>query len=418
MKRLSLCGSSAAALCLLAFSLPLYAQVHVMIPKSTLPQPMVNGHRMARTYLRILVPGNGKMNFGSSARPNELPPLLGLLYETPASLACVYKLVPNPLPGCNPNETTQNPSGGGRAIAIVDAFDDATAVGDLEIFSAQFGLAAPNLTVVFAQGSQPGIDPTGGWEIEESLDIEYAHAMAPGARLYLVEAADNSFENLFNAVTVASNLVAAAGGGEVSMSWGAGEFVQETLFDPFFTTPGVVYVAGSGDSPGVEYPSASPNVVSAGGTTLSRNISTGNFLLENTWQDAGSGASQLEPRPSFQNGVRYIVGNTRGTPDVSFDSNPNTGVWIFDSNPVLGTGFFIVGGTSVAAPSLSGIINAAGSFRRSSQAENQLIYNNVFNGFDFRDIVYGSCGVYIGSFALPGYDLCAGVGTVQGLHGK
>jgi kumamolisin len=420
MKHLFWYISTAVVLLLFVLSPATLAQVHVMIPNSSLPQPRnAKGQVMARTHLRILLPGNGKMNFGeSAAQPAELPPFAGYLFETPASLGCVYNLVFNAPYGCNPNLTTQNPSGGSRVIAIVDAFDDPTAVSDLEIFSEQFGIAPPHLTVVYANGTEPDQDPTGGWEVEESLDVQWSHAMAPGARLYLVEAADNSFTNLFNAVSVASKLVASGGGGEVSMSWGAGEFVGENAYDSYFTTPKVVYLASSGDSPGVEYPSASVNVVSAGGTSVSRNINTGNFISENTWQDAGSGASQVEPRPSFQNGVQYVVGNARGTPDMSFDANPNTGVWVYDSNAVIGIGWYVVGGTSVASPSLSGIINSAGSFARSSQMENQLIYGNLFNGYDFRDISYGSCGVYIGTFAVPGYDLCAGVGTPLGHQGK
>ncbi len=419
MKRFLWCLATALALFFVAFSPAAMAQLHVMIPKSSLPQPRnAQGQIMARTHLRILVPAADRMNFGTSVRPNELPPFAGFLFETPASLGCVYALVHHPIPGCNPNVTTENPSGGGRAIALVDPFDDPTAVSDLATFSAQFGLPPANLTVVYAAGTEPGIDPSGGSEVEEALDTQWAHAMAPGAQLFLVEAPDNSLVNLLNAVVVASNLVAAAGGGEVSMSWGSGEFTQETLFDSIFTKPGIVYLASAGDSPGVEYPSASPNVVSAGGTTISRNSTTGNFILESAWQEVGGGPSQVEPRPAFQNGVRFVVGNVRGTPDLSFDSNPSTGVWVFDSNPVFGAGWFIVGGTSVAAPSLSGIINSAGSFRPSSQAENQLIYGNLFNGFDFRDILYGNCGLSIGNFALPGYDFCAGVGTPQGLRGK
>jgi kumamolisin len=419
MKRFLWCLATALALLLLASSPAALAQVHVMIPKSSLPQPRnARGQIMARTHLRILVPAADKMNFGTSVRPSELPPFAGYFFETPASLGCVYSLVHHSISGCNPNVTTENPSGGSRAIALVEAFDDPTAASDLAIFSAQFGLPPANLTVVYSNGAEPGTDPTGGFEIEEALDTQWAHAMAPGARLFVVEAADNSLVDLFNAVTVASNLVAAAGGGEVSMSWGAGEFTEETLFDSLFTKPGIVYLASAGDSPGVEYPSASPNVVSAGGTTISRNSTTGNFILENTWQDVGGGPSQVEPRPGFQNGVRDVVGNVRGTPDLSFDSNPNTGVWVFDTNPVLGVGWFIVGGTSVAAPSLSGIINSAGSFRPSSQAENQLIYNNLFNGFAFHDISYGDCGLNIGNFAVPGYDFCSGVGSPVGLRGK
>jgi kumamolisin len=416
---------TAACATLLSDTPALFSQVavargHVYTPASSLPQPNdANGNIMARTHLRILVPSASKMHFGASAaagQPNELPPFPGLTYETPASLACVYQLAEPAVPGCNPNVTTANPSGGSRAIALVDAFDDPTAVSDLATFSAQFGLPAGNLTVVYADGTEPGTDPTGGWEIEEALDTEWAHAMAPGAQLFLVEAPNNKLINLFTAALVASNLVAEAGGGEVSMSWGAGEFTEETEFDALFTTPGVVYFASAGDSAGVEYPSASPNVVSAGGTTDSRNPNTGNLILQNAWQDAGGGASQVEPRPAFQRGLWYVVGDARGTPDLSFDANPTTGVWVFDSNPVSGTGWYIVGGTSVAAPSLAGIVNAAGSFHASSQAENDELYSGRPN--DLNDIIYGDCGVSIGNFALPGYDLCTGIGTVRTLRGK
>ncbi|HUH62827.1 MAG TPA: S53 family peptidase [Terracidiphilus sp.] len=427
MKKIGASLSAAALACLLASSTPQFAQVvhrapqksHAYTPESSLPQPPnARGQIMANTHLRILLPSATQRHFGAAAvQPNELPPFAGYLFETPASLACVYSLVKSTVRGCNPNATTANPTGGSHAIAIVDAFDDPTAASDLAVFSAQFGLPPADLTVVYAQGAEPAVGPSAGWEIEEALDTQWAHAMAPNAKLYLVEAANNSFTNLFGAVIVASNLVAGAGGGEVSMSWGSGEeFAGEASLDSFFTAPGVVYVASSGDAPGVQYPSASPNVISAGGTTISRDLNTGNLILENAWQDAGSGVSQVEPRPKFQNGVSYLVGNGRGTPDLAFDSNPNTGVWVFDTNTFDGTGWFIVGGTSVAAPSLAGIINAAGGFRASSAAENQEIYSRFGRGFN--DILYGNCGPNISDFSLPGYDLCTGVGSVHGLEGK
>jgi subtilase family serine protease len=357
------------------------------------------------------------MHFGAaSLHSDELPPFSGYLFETPASIACVYNLVEVPIKGCNPNLTTANPTGGNHAIALVDAFDDPTAASDLATFSTQFGLPAANFTVVYAQGTEPAQDPTGGWEVEESLDIEWAHAMAPEAQIFLVEAKNNSFVNLFNAASVASSLVAAAGGGEVSMSFGASEFSEEAEFDSTFTTHGVVYFASAGDSPGVSYPSASPNVVSAGGTSISRNLNTGDLILESSWQDGGGGVSQVETRPAFQNGVRHIVGNGRGTPDLSFDANPNTGVWVYDSNSVLGTGWYVVGGTSVSSPSLAGIVNSAHSFRASSTAENQALYKD--DESEFHDISYGNCGLNMSDFAVPGYDLCTGLGAVKGLKGK
>lgn len=394
------------------------AKGHVMIPRSSLGLPEDAGEN-ARTHLRMFVPP-GAMNFGQAVQPSELPPFPGLFFETPASLGCIYHLVHHEVRGCNPNVTTENPNvgRGGGAIALVEAFHDPTAASDLAVFSAQFGLPAANLTVIFAQGTQPGLDPSGGFELEAALDLEWAHAMAPNAKLFLVEAKNNSLVNLFNASIVAANMVAADGGGEVSMSFGTGEFIQETIFDPVFTVPNVVYFASSGDSPGVEYPSASPNVISAGGTSISRDPATGDFILENTWQDAGGGPSQVEPRPSFQDRVRHIVGDVRGTPDFSFNANPNSGVWVFDSNPVFGTGWFVVGGTSVSAPSLAGIVNAAGRFRVSSQAENGELYDHRFEDDAIRDIRFGNCGLNVGDFARPGYDFCTGVGTPHGLRGK
>src|SRR5579863_10464945 len=168
----------------------------VMTPSSSIEKPEDVGVR-AHTNLRILVPKGG--NFGMAEQPNELPPFLGLFFETPASIACVYRLVHTHGFACDPDTTTQNPSGGGGAIAVVDAFDNPTAAADLATFDAQFGLPAANFTVVFSGGTQPKADPTGGWEIEESLDVQWAHAMAPNAKIFLVEAPSSKFVDLFTA---------------------------------------------------------------------------------------------------------------------------------------------------------------------------------------------------------------------------
>jgi len=418
--------ASLAVLLLLGFAQSGAAQtprvkMHIVVPQSSVAHPGDAGVK-AHTNLLVMMPETGPIAIDANAQPNELPPVAGLFFETPASLACVYRLVKHPQPGCNPDQTTQTVTGGSGAIAIVDAYDDPSAASDLALFSSIFGLPPADLTVVYASGSEPPLDPTGGWELEESLDIEYAHAMAPGAKLFLVEAASNSGDDLVTAISLASTLVAAHHrGGEVSMSFAFAEFSQETQLDGLFTTPGVVYIAGTGDYPGTSWPAVSPNVVAAGGTTISRNSSTGQFILESTWQDAGGGPSLYEVRPHFQDGIAGIVGPARGTPDLSFDANPNTGVWVVDTNQFEGQpgGFFIVGGTSLSTPALAGIINNAGKFHSSSQAENTEIYRHLFfDRDDFRDILYGNCGVNIGNFATPGWDFCTGVGSSVGLSGK
>jgi len=113
-----------------------------------------------------------------------------------------------------------------------------------------------------------------------------------------------------------------------------------------------------------------------------------------------------------------VVGDFRGTPDLSFDSNPATGVWIFDTNPVFGQGWFIVGGTSVASPSLAGIVNAAGKFRSSTPGELTFIYSQFPNPNEFNDITFGDCGLNISNFARHGWDFCTGIGSINGLAGK
>lgn len=387
----------------------------VVIPASSHANSGDSGQR-AHTNVRFVIP--------EAVSPDEAPPFPGYAYETPASLACLYHVV-RPIPGCNPNSTTNTPNGGSQTIAIVDAYDDPNAATDLAAFSAQFGLPAAKFQVVYAGGSEPAVDPTGGWELEEALDIEYSHAMAPNATLYLVEANSNYDSDLFGAVLVASNLVACGqttacpahskGRGEVSMSWSGGEFTQETLLDSYFTTPGVVYFAAAGDSPGVGYPCASPNVVCAGGTSTARNEYTGNLIAEIAWSDAGGGISQVEPIPPYQASVHSIarqLGGYRGVPDISADSNPSTGVWVLDNFPYEGlfTGWFILGGTSVATPTLAGIVNASGQFAPSSVAELFVLYD-FSSSRSFNDITYGACGNYSGTFSSPGWDLCTGFGS-------
>src|SRR5271169_5349128 len=263
----------------------------VTIPASSTERKGDIGLR-AHTNIKIFTPTGGLPKESSAAVSG--PPFAGYLFETPASLACIYNLVPQSA-GCNPNTVTAVPTGGSTSIAIVDAYDDPGAAKDLAKFSKQCGLPPANFQVVFATGTRPFNDP--GWESEESLDVQWAHAMAPNAKLYLVEAASNSFYDLFTAETVAASLVAADGGGVVSNSWGGSEFADETAYDSFFSYPGVVYLASTGDGPGVIYPSASPNVVAVGGTTISRGGNGGAYIFESAWNSTGGGISQYEAIP-------------------------------------------------------------------------------------------------------------------------
>lgn len=380
----------------------------VVIPASSMERSNDLGAR-AHTNIRLFVPAQGF----ASPRPLVVgPPYAGFLYETPASVACVYKLTTQ-VTGCNPNTTLKVTTGGSKAIAIVDAYDYPNAAADLAYFSAQFGLPAPKFQVVYASGIRPAQNL--GWEMEAALDIEWAHAMAPNAKIYLVEAASNSFYDLFTAVSTASSLVATAGGGEVSMSWGGSEFSSEVNYDSYFTTSGVVYFASTGDAPGTSYPSVSPNVVAVGGTTFRRNPSTGAFLAEAAWSDTGGGTSFYELRPSYQTSAKASVGTKRGVPDVAAVADPNTGVWVYDSG---NGGWYVVGGTSASSPILAGIVNLAGHFATSTNSELTTVYNNTSSSANFSDITTGFCGPYMGYSSATKWDLCTGVGSPKGLVGK
>ncbi len=243
-------------------------------------------------------------------------------------------------------------NGTGQTIAIIDAYYDPNISADLATFDSQYKLSAPP---TFTQYVETGLrQDNAGWAMETALDVEWAHAIAPGANIALVEAQPD-LSDLFSAVTFASGL---SGVSVVSMSWGSGEFSGETSYDSVFTTPtghnGVTFVASSGDSSTVEYPSVSPNVLAVGGTSLVAN-SAGTYVSETGWSSSGGGTSLYEPKPAWQ--TNGLSSTARTTPDVAWDAaitaptGNSPGVSVYDSVPDSGQyGWFAVGGTSVAPP--------------------------------------------------------------------
>jgi kumamolisin len=328
--------------------------------------------------------------------------------ETPGSIACLYQLVKQ-TKGCPIATSKALPSTKGwGAIALVDAFDNPQAVNDIKVFAQQFGIKKYSFKQVYATGHKPQFDQN--WALEEALDIEMAVAMAPKAKIYLVEAATNSGNDLYFAETVAADLVAKAGGGVVSNSWQGSEYNGELQDEKtYFSHPGVVYFASSGDigfRTGV--PAVFASVVGAGGTQILRN--NGNFLAENYWSSGGSGLSQFEPRPAYQNIIKKIVGSQRGVPDFSAVA---TNVGMYDAS---NGGWFSVAGTSISSPLLAGIVNAAGSKAKSTKAELTEIYKDYANKktykADFRDIINPKPN------CKTGWDLCDGVGSPITYKGK
>src|SRR5262245_61356913 len=191
---------------------------------------------------------------------------------TPAQITAAYGL--SGVTFTSSTSSTVPGNGSGETIALIEMYHDPNLASDLHTFDEKYNLPDPTLNVVNQAGGQTDT----GWGQEESLDVEWAHAIAPGASILVVEAApgytgSQAFQNLMSAVTTAStagtvstlNIPPVA---VVSMSWGFNEFPNEIQYDASFTTPGITYIAASGDSPGAEYPAASPDVVAVGGTSL------------------------------------------------------------------------------------------------------------------------------------------------------
>jgi subtilase family serine protease len=334
--------------------------------------------------------------------------------ETPGSLACVYKLVKGPA-GCPIATSTTVPTGGWGTIVIVDAGDFPTAKSDLHVFSSYFKIPDADFQMVYLNGKKPPVYP--GWDVEEALDIEWAHAMAPKAKLVLLESklctsGTCNTDPYWQAVTLAGQLAAKNGGGVVSMSWGDSEFAYDLKYDKLFTHPGVVYFASSGDS-GIGrslYPTASPNVVSVGGTYFNRN-SSGDFVSEIYFTGGGGGdVSPYEPRPSYQDVIKNIVGSKRGYPDVASDFCC-AGIYITSQG-----GWTGVGGTSWSSPTFAGIVNAAAEKKMSTHDELTAIYKEYANKTvyktEFHDVTSGDVR------CIVCWDLCAGVGSPRTYKGK
>jgi subtilase family serine protease len=288
---------------------------------------------------------------------------------------------------------------------------------DFNVFSTQYGLPTEPSTnqasasnavfqVVYQGTTAPATNT--GWNQEAALDIEWSHAMAPGAKIVLVEANSASFADLNAAVTKAATI---PGVRSISMSYGATEFSGETAYESVFNHAGIVYFASTGDTGGQHsWPAMSPSVVAVGGTTLT---GLGASWTESTWSGSGCGLSSYFSRPAYQNVVQAIVGTKRGAADISADADPNTGCAVYAPTNSRNSGWLVFGGTSLSCPIMAGIYNLSGVTSSSSSAELTRIYANLGTS-SFRDVTSGSAG---GNVATVGYDLANGVGTPLGLSG-
>lgn len=300
-------------------------------------------------------------------------------------------------------------------VAIVDAYNDPNIESDLGVYSRTYGL--PSCTT--ANGCFKKVNQTGGtsypttnagWSLEIALDVETVHAVCPNCKILLVEATTNSFANLLKAEDYA-----VAHASVVSNSWGGSEFSGETgsAYDNHFNHIGHAITFSSGDGGyGAEYPASSQYVTAVGGTTLSLNANR-TRKTETVWSGAGSGCSAYEPKPTWQHDTGCV---RRTVADVSADANPNTGAAVYDTVHYQGrSGWFKVGGTSLASPIIAAVYALAGN--AASTDDGSYPYSHTGSLFDVTSGSNGSCGGLYLCTGKVGYDGPTGRGTPNGTGG-
>ncbi|MBO1415194.1 S53 family peptidase [Streptomyces sp. FH025] len=349
-------------------------------------------------------------------------------------------------------------TGKGRTIVIVDSFGSPTIQHDLEVFDKQWGIQDTQVEVV-KWGNVPVFDPKNpdhtGWAGETTLDVEYAHAIAPDAHIILVEtgvAETEGTTGLPEMMDAEKALIKAGRADVISQSFGAtentfpgydkGDFKSLTDLRYAFKAAAdhnVTVLASSGDdgvtdaqSNGTDlypykvnsWPSSDPLVTSIGGTQLTLDDNGNRTAPDKVWHDksgaGGGGVSGIFERPWYQAGVANVTGNHRGTPDISMSAAVDGAAWTYESYDPTAVGWHLTGGTSEAAPLFSGVVALADQLAgyRLGQLNWRLYGLNLlpsqYSGIV--DVKQGDngWGDVTGYNAAEGYDLASGLGTIDG----
>ncbi len=328
--------------------------------------------------------------------------------------------------GLGPLLVNSTMNGTGQSIAIVDACGDSAITTDVATFDTANHLPAIHLTVYQPQGT-PCSNPT-GWGVETALDVEWAHVIAPGANIHLIEAASASTSNLYGAwnYSLANSL-----GNEISNSWGGSgncpSVAQKLLTSA--TKAHVTILASAGDSGAwgsgmhltAQQPADCQSVVAVGGTTLNVVNASGGYKSEAAWSGSGGGYTPHTKEPTYESKANITDSYAElAKPDVAAVADPTTGVWVY--NAAAG-GWFVVGGTSVACPIWAAYLSDVNSWRAANTyhalgAVDSYLYLNVYgvNGKlasytkTFHDVTSGSNGWSAGT----GWDAATGLGSFQG----
>jgi subtilase family serine protease len=349
----------------------------------------------------------------------------------PANRPASTALRPNQLTGAYGLTVAAKSGGSGVRVAIVDAYNDSHATGDMAAYRSYFGLPACKMSTgclkVVNQNGKSGPLPakSNAWAEEVSLDLDMVSAICPNCRILLVEANSASVGNMTKAEGVAVGWTK-----YVSNSWGSGsEFRGERTYDQYFSHRGVAVTVAAGDfGYGTEWPAVSPYVTSVGGTSLqvTGTSSTGfTRSAETAWGldsgvgATGSGCSQLEPKPARQTDPGCP---RRSDNDVAAAADPNTGAAVYDSVPEKGlpAGWQQLGGTSEAAPIIAAVYALAnGKGLPATTFPVSYPYQHASGLFDVTSGSNGTCSTrkYYLCNAGPLYDGPTGLGTPNGLAG-
>ena len=366
-------------------------------------------------------------------------------------------------------------SGRGQTIVIVDSFGSPTVRHDLQVFDTTFHLPPPPaLTIIQPAGRVPPYRPTPnreGWAGETDLDVEYAHAMAPGAKILLVETptSENEGTTGFPQIVQAEEYVVSHHlGGVISQSFSA---TEQTFPSPRSllalrgayldaARKGVTVLAAAGDSgaadvkfnqvtyylyPVTSWPDSDPLVTGVGGTQLRLNATGGHIAPDRVWNDTysaaantfvsgnrgpsplagGGGRSVIFGRPRYQHGVQAAVAGRRGVPDISMSAACDGSVVAYQSFQGQPPGWYPTCGTSEATPLFAGIVALAGQLAGHPLGLiNPRLYElSAHHAPGIVDVVSGNNTVAFrqggrlhtvpGFAAVRGYDLATGVGTVN-----
>jgi subtilase family serine protease len=305
--------------------------------------------------------------------------------------------------------------GAGRTVAVVDAYDNPKAESDLAVYRKKFALpACTTKSGCFRKVNQRGAAkplPAGDadWAIETSLDLDAVSAACPKCKILLVESDSDDLTALGSAVNTAVRL----GAKIVSNSYGATEFNGISSYGKrYYTHSGVAIIASTGDEAfgPANFPAVWQRATAVGGTSL---VKSGSSWKETVWAGASSGCSAYIAKPAWQKDKHCKM---RTVGDLSAVADPDTGLAVYDSYG-LGTdnGWNLIGGTSLAAPLIAGMIGLAGNAASLGNASYVYAHTRAF-----RDVVGGSNGTCGGDYlctGLRGYDAPTGVGTPLGVGG-